>query len=159
MKTKEQRHAYYLKNRERIIAYSASWRKNNPERARAWWAKYRKTHHEKITAYWKSKNSTKDGFLKTRFQVYRKTSESRGLQFNISFSQFSEFWKTECFYCGTIVEKIGLDRVDNARGYVEGNIVSCCRDCNVAKNALSFEAFINLCEKVTARHRKLKGGA
>jgi hypothetical protein len=36
-----------------------------------------------------------------------------------------------------------LDRKDNNRGYIIGNLVSCCWDCNVMKgNRFSYEEFI-----------------
>lgn len=29
---------------------------------------------------------------------------------------------------------IGLDRLDNAKGYEPGNVVSCCSECNIARS-------------------------
>ena len=40
----------------------------------------------------------------------------------------------------------GIDRVDNDKGYVRGNIVPCCTNCNIAKNTFlitEFEEWIN----------------
>lgn len=31
----------------------------------------------------------------------------------------------------------GIDRIDCNKGYVDGNVVSCCKKCNFAKNSLS----------------------
>jgi len=43
-----------------------------------------------------------------------------------------------CVYCKKVhwgVEKgIGLDRIDNSKGYVSGNILSCCGDCNRSRS-------------------------
>jgi hypothetical protein len=36
----------------------------------------------------------------------------------------------------------GLDRVDNTKGYIISNIVSCCGQCNRAKGILSQEEFL-----------------
>lgn len=38
-----------------------------------------------------------------------------------------------CTYCGTTDEGRGLDRIDNSRAHVKGNVLSCCRDCNMAR--------------------------
>jgi hypothetical protein len=41
-----------------------------------------------------------------------------------------------CYYCGLpndVKTCIGMDRLDNAFGYVKGNVVSCCWDCNMAR--------------------------
>lgn len=55
-----------------------------------------------------------------------------------------------CHYCGS--EPLGrinngfmyngLDRVDNAKGYVPGNVVTCCMHCNRAKRTRSVEEFL-----------------
>lgn len=61
-----------------------------------------------------------------------------------------------CHYCGKEPTPFnGLDRVDNAQGYVAGNVVSCCRMCNVAKNNHTVEEFLTWIERV---HRHQKGG-
>lgn len=40
-----------------------------------------------------------------------------------------------CFYCQLPLGKtgIGLDRIDNARGYVDGNVLPCCTLCNYVR--------------------------
>ncbi len=40
------------------------------------------------------------------------------------------------------IELNGLDRIDNDKGYIEGNIVPCCTICNYAKHSLTYEEFI-----------------
>jgi deferrochelatase/peroxidase EfeB len=42
----------------------------------------------------------------------------------------------------------GLDRVDNNRGYVFSNVVSCCFKCNQMKGKLSVQEFLNHIIKV-----------
>ena len=38
----------------------------------------------------------------------------------------------------------GMDRLDNSKGYVEGNVVSCCYDCNTARfDNFTFEEMVN----------------
>lgn len=43
-----------------------------------------------------------------------------------------------CHYCGNedLGAGLGLDRLDNARGYDEGNLVPCCARCNEARGHL-----------------------
>ena len=36
----------------------------------------------------------------------------------------------------------GIDRVDNKKCYVSGNVVSCCKFCNYAKNMNILEEFM-----------------
>jgi hypothetical protein len=41
-----------------------------------------------------------------------------------------------CHYCGKVIvcRSCGLDRKDNSKGYVVGNVVPCCWDCNTMKS-------------------------
>jgi hypothetical protein len=53
-------------------------------------------------------------------------------------------WQKPCHYCGAELPLhiVGLDRVDNARGYTRDNIVPCCALCNDAKgHLLSYDEF------------------
>ena len=52
-----------------------------------------------------------------------------------------EVWKSiismPCFYCGMENNSgggAGLDRLDNSIGYIQGNVVSCCKECNTARH-------------------------
>lgn len=76
---------------------------------------------------------------------------------------------SECFYCGSAPVRVknfrgaksehaayvfnGIDRVDNARGYVADNCVACCTRCNVAKGTLTQEAFLRMARAIASRHR------
>lgn len=76
----------------------------------------------------------------------------------ISFYDFIDYSKQNCFYCNdkpnhvindfrhdkqesskkikvsdTVVYYNGLDRIDSCNGYTKENVVPCCRSCNVAK--------------------------
>lgn len=42
----------------------------------------------------------------------------------------------------------GVDRIDSSIGYVPGNVVSCCKYCNVAKSDRSRQDFLDWVEKV-----------
>jgi len=71
----------------------------------------------------------------------------------ISFELYAKTVMKPCFYCGEVRGRIkdassefvlaynGIDRVNSSRGYVEGNIVSCCKHCNRAKNSMTMREF------------------
>lgn len=42
----------------------------------------------------------------------------------------------KCFYCGGGIGKngTGLDRLDCSKPYEVGNVVACCKPCNLVKN-------------------------
>lgn len=98
---------------------------------------------------------------------------SRGYEFSITEEYHRELIQQPCFYCGkepvrfnaycvagkneprknfrydqeTIerswIKANGIDRYDNRFGYINGNCVSCCGDCNRMKMSMSADAFIN----------------
>jgi len=40
-----------------------------------------------------------------------------------------------CFYCG-IKGLIGVDRIDNSKGHIEGNMLPCCKECNYSRGRI-----------------------
>jgi hypothetical protein len=89
---------------------------------------------------------------KKRYDSYRWNAKARGLLFRLSFRDFMKLWQTECYYCGEIVKTIGIDRIDNTKGYVFGNILSCCKDCNMIKKNFPKDKFIAVAIKIAKRH-------
>ena len=67
-----------------------------------------------------------------------------------------QYWNKECWYCGYAIKTIGLDRVDSSRGYVIGNVVSCCARDNAAKSDLTQKQFFEQIKAVAIRHDLLK---
>jgi hypothetical protein len=86
--------------------------------------------------------------LKGCYSTYRKDSRHRGYSFNLTIEEFETFWKKPCFYCGNEIETIGIDRVDNNKGYQLDNCVSCCTICNRMKMDHSLMDWINHIKKI-----------
>lgn len=82
------------------------------------------------------------------FDKYKRSAKQRHYSFGLTFEQFKTFWQKDCYYCGDQTKTIGLDRVDNSKGYNLDNIVSCCWKCNQMKLALSQKEFISQCKKI-----------
>jgi hypothetical protein len=89
------------------------------------------------------------------FAAYRAKAAKRGYIFDLSFNEFRTLASGNCHYCGVEPKQVrkqptcptvyvynGVDRKDNALGYVSGNCVPCCRICNQAKSDLSYEEFV-----------------
>ena len=86
----------------------------------------------------------------------RRNSARRGHPFNMTVEQFGELMSQPCHYCGGDPAtrqdysnrpfhkglRNGIDRVDNSVGYVEGNCVPCCKDCNFSKRTRSVTDFL-----------------
>lgn len=119
------------------------------EQARLRGAKYNIKSRDKRNAYTKTPSG--------RFGSYKSDARNiRGIEFSITKDEFLLFWQKPCFYCDGAIETVGLDRVDNARGYILGNVVSCCKTCNFSKHILDRDEFIAHCEKVAAKAARKK---
>ena len=88
----------------------------------------------------------------TEIQIARRYCQSykrakrRGLEFNLSLRSVANLLKAKrCYYTGVLLtdERSGktlpatyrtIDRVDNSKGYIKGNVVACCYAANAFKN-------------------------
>jgi hypothetical protein len=101
-------------NKKRLCQQSIQWQRRNPDRIK----EIRKRGREKI----------ENRFIKAKIAAKR-----RGLDFLLGWDQYSSLVKHGfCHYCKTLHlgHGVGLDRLDNSRGYEPGNVVPCCGDCN-----------------------------
>lgn len=98
-------------------------------------------------------------------QKYKNGALTRNLKWELSNEKAYELFEGECHYCGRIKQNMqqakanngpfeynGIDRLDNALGYIEGNVVSCCKDCNYAKKEMSVDEFLHLIELIYQKH-------
>lgn len=96
------------------------------------------------------------GSMRKRLAVYRRSATYRHLEWALTEVECKCLFLADCYYCGTQPSNFsgpttgsksggftynGIDRLDNATGYVAGNVVSCCYICNRAKNCMSYEEF------------------
>lgn len=89
-------------------------------------------------------------------RTYKGSASKRKIKFELTLEKFLELCTSSCFYCGrepSFVQSAkygwgedfiynGIDRVDNNIGYNDGNVVSCCRDCNIAKRNKTLKEFV-----------------
>jgi hypothetical protein len=91
---------------------------------------------------------------------YQRSARARGYVFALTKEEFRAVVEAPCTYCGECCNLAmsvgagasgeyrytGIDRIDNALGYVSGNVCSCCKQCNIAKGTLSREEFLRWAE-------------
>ena len=82
------------------------------------------------------------------FKKYKRCARKRGLDFDISEKDFYSFKDSSCHYCGSKLNQIRLDRVDNNAGYNIDNVVSCCTLCNFFKHTLGKKEFLEHVDKI-----------
>jgi hypothetical protein len=74
-------------------------------------------------------------------------ADRRGLEFNLSFGDIKKILDTStCYYSGVplviqdstkpVANGRTVDRIDNTKGYVKGNVVACAHAINQIKNKL-----------------------
>jgi hypothetical protein len=96
---------------------------------------------------------------------YKRHASARDLEWQLSEAQLTSLFQGECHWCGEppsnrtdrkryngAFRYNGIDRVDNASGYVASNVVSCCIICNSMKRDFSREVFLDRARKITARY-------
>lgn len=101
------------------------------------------------------------------YRGYISGAKNRNLEFNLSIGKFEELIFKDCFYCGTspamrvwkvakespyVLSANGVDRINSDIGYVEGNCVSCCPQCNYAKSDLTIGDFRKWIAQVVAHN-------
>lgn len=152
---------YYQKNKERIIKDSKQWRKDNPEKFEEQKRKYQKSGRGKITNRKyrnseKGKRVSKKYFQKPeiKFNKYKQNARERNLVWSLTEKEFMSFWQKSCYYCGGKIKTIGLDRIDNLRGYEMSNVIPCCEMCNRMKMAYSLNSFLRQCKKIVQFNKK-----
>jgi hypothetical protein len=97
-------------------------------------------------------------------------ARSRGLEFSLSKEEFLKLTKEACHYCGVSANQVwkgtsrvcspyvynGIDRKDNKQGYTLNNCVACCKVCNIAKGAMSLDAFLAWIDRLVNFRNTLK---
>jgi 5-methylcytosine-specific restriction endonuclease McrA len=90
---------------------------------------------------------------------YQKNAERRGLSWELDRPTFEKLIAGACFYCGAVnsmtavkhydvIQHNGVDRSDPSKGYVDGNVVSCCKTCNNAKASMTVQDFLYWARRV-----------
>lgn len=103
--------------------------------------------------------------MKTDIVIARKllnlaqSAKERELEFNLSFRTVKRLLNQKnCYYTGVPFETEGskvrtIDRVDAAKGYIEGNVVACTQEINFKKSNLSIQEIDMLFLKIK-KHRR-----
>jgi hypothetical protein len=135
------------KNPEKYKQSYKKWANENKDYIKVRNAKYKEINKEDLKEYSQSYRLRPEH----RFKEYVRSAKKRNIGFDLTFEQFIQYWQKPCYYCGDIIDNIGIDRVDNAKGYEVGNIISCCQICNYAKRTQTKDDFIKMCVKVAKK--------
>lgn len=108
-----------------------------------------------------SKYGERLGGIKKAIAYYINRAKKRGVPFELTEEQFGDLIYDNCYYCGKPasrndyrgVKRNGIDRFDNDKGYVTGNVVSCCAQCNIKKGTTNGKEYIEYCKQVANYER------
>ena len=100
---------------------------------------------------------------------YRKQAKQRGHCWELPSEKFDELTAQICHYCGlspsntarhykSVFVYNGIDRKDNSKGYIEVNVVPCCKTCNRLKKSMSYDDFVTYLNRVSA-FRQARGAS
>lgn len=132
---KEYMKAYNKANHEKISARQKIYRLNHLDEIKKLQKDYQTSHKDELNENRKRYQRT----MKGRFTNLKVQAHNRDLEVNISFEEFQELFTQPCFYCNDMLCQkpevgCGLDRIDNAQGYIVGNVVPCGHLCNSIRN-------------------------
>jgi hypothetical protein len=109
-------------------------------------------HNANVMKNWRDRNPEKmeeanrkrRESIEAHFKIYQRSARLKKLQFTFSEEEFKALVTQNCYYCNIIDEKgfVGIDRMNQAEGYIQSNCVSCCAMCNWMKGSLDSATFI-----------------
>ena len=96
---------------------------------------------------------------RTHISRYKLGATERNLEWGLTDDRAVDLFLQRCVFCNregikrreTMAPLNGIDRLDNTKGYVEGNVFPCCWDCNRAKADMHTADFV-LWIKDVAKH-------
>jgi hypothetical protein len=109
--------------------------------------------------------------LSALFNTYKSTAKQHDRVFELTLEEFKELTSAVCSYCGcepSLVSRSsgntcqarkdfssykynGVHRLNSDFGYVQGNVVTCCKRCNIAKNDQTEEQFLDQVKRIYER--------
>lgn len=88
------------------------------------------------------------------YSVYKYNAKKDKKEFSLSNDEVNDIISQDCYYCNKPPSQVmknrysngdtiytGIDRIDNTKGYVQGNVRPCCDICNYAKGELTEKEF------------------
>lgn len=121
-------------------------------------------HKRDLARAWGERSRLAEGesSFRSLFYTYRRHARTLSLPFELTEEGFRGLTSASCYYCNTepvqrkkataeshgVYRYNGIDRLDSTKGYVAGNVVSCCGPCNRAKGATPVHEFLDWVRRV-----------
>lgn len=99
------------------------------------------------------------------YNQYVRRAKKKEQEFTLTKQEFRELCERPCYYCGARPNNLsrdhlrhngtweynGLDRIDNSKGYLQGNVQPCCTPCNSLKSNLEEKEFLARISLIASR--------
>lgn len=116
---------------------------------RRWYAR----NKTKMRAYHRTWQLRWRNTPKGRVRELQKDAKKRKLIWALKTAFAEGLVQQACIYCGDSGGVLGIDRLDNERGYTVDNVAACCTACNRAKLTMTMMQYVELCERVAKNNR------
>lgn len=151
------------------------WRVNNPEKIKEYLDKYRQSYvyknrqneRNRVLREYRIKNPEKfhkynekrKQNIEYKLYYYKNRAKEKSYSWEITDEYAFELFSEPCFYCNEFNEYgiNGIDRVDNNKGYIDDNIVSCCMECNMIKCDMEIDTFLQKIEHILTFNNLIEG--
>jgi hypothetical protein len=93
------------------------------------------------------------------FCSYVEGAKNKKRAFELDMQTFSKIIEKDCYLCGKKTlnkHKNGIDRLNNGKGYIVGNTLPCCGNCNYFKHKNDICKFIYKLYKIYIHAEKIK---
>lgn len=89
-------------------------------------------------------------YLRYRSDAHRR---SRNYEFQLTFEFFAQLINSACNFCGKENCR-GVDRLDNNVGYINSNVVPCCKRCNEMKSVIPVQEWLGEMQRIL-KHQQI----
>jgi hypothetical protein len=109
---------------------------------------------------WTEEQVSENVFLAKKYLSLKQSAANRGMDFNLTIEELGELLKDrKCYFSGVDLvcyehspgddlpdNYLTIDRLDNNKGYVSGNVVCCSKSMNIIKGQMSPDKFQDIVE-------------
>ncbi len=100
-----------------------------------------------------------DFLLDMKFRQHQRNAFNQGKEWTLTFDQYVKAWgtgicpyeKVQMTFEPNCPNTASIERVDNTKGYIAGNVVFVCWKANRAKNNMTLRQFQGMCKRVVTR--------
>lgn len=87
------------------------------------------------------------------YSQYMHRASIKGFEFVLSNDQYNTITHQMCYICGNKnFNTIGMDRIDNSKGYIVDNLEPCCSECNYFKRDFTLDVVYDKITKIAQAH-------